>query len=142
MGRASASGVDAMITVVEPGMRSVQTAARIQKLAQDIGVPRTFVVVNRLRHEQDRDPIQRALQGQVILGTLPFREELIRADLEGRPVDAQEGPFREAVTQVWEALESQLGTTNLDANEQTTTVGGGRPATAGTNDPPPATTRE
>ena len=29
MGRASARGVDAMIAVVEPGMRSVQTAQRV-----------------------------------------------------------------------------------------------------------------
>ena len=49
IGRASARGVDAMIAVVEPGMRSVQTAARIRRLAKDIGIARTFVVANKIR---------------------------------------------------------------------------------------------
>ena len=49
IGRASARGVEAMISVVEPGMRSVQTAARIHRLAKDIGIVRTFVVANKIR---------------------------------------------------------------------------------------------
>ena len=49
MGRASARGVDAMISVVEPGMRSVQTATRIQKLATDIGIKNHYVVANKIQ---------------------------------------------------------------------------------------------
>ena len=109
MGRASASGVDAMIAVVEPGMRSVQTAARIQKLAHDIGIKRTFVVANKVRKEREIELIRGALSGQTIIGMLPYSEALARADLEGRPVDVEDRAFIEAAGRIGEALESRLG---------------------------------
>jgi len=43
LGRGTARGVDLMIVVVEPGARSIETAARIQKLSREIGVPRLSV---------------------------------------------------------------------------------------------------
>jgi CO dehydrogenase maturation factor len=109
MGRASASGVDAMISVVEPGMRSVHTAARIRQLASEIGVERTFVVTNKISRQDELDRLERALSGQIILGTLPYDSQLARADLEGRPVVLGGGPFGEAVDRIGEALEQQLG---------------------------------
>ena len=108
MGRASASGVDAMIAVVEPGMRSVHTATRIRRLAGQIGIERTFVVANKLSRQDERDRLDRALSGQIILGTLPYDAELARADLEDRPVDMESGAFRQAVDRIGEALEEQL----------------------------------
>ena len=109
MGRASASGVDAMIAVVEPGMRSVQTATRIGKLAADIGIRRTFVVANRIRRQDERDILETALSGQTIIGSLPYSAQLARADLEGRPVDVEDRAFADAVNCIGEALEKQLG---------------------------------
>ena len=108
MGRASASGVDAMIAVVEPGMRSVHTATRIHQLAGQIGIQRTFVVVNKLNRQDERERLDRALSGQITLGTLPYDAELARADLEDRPVDVESGAFRQAVDRIGEALEKQL----------------------------------
>ena len=98
-----------MIAVVEPGMRSVQTAARIRKLAADIGIKQTFVVTNKVRGQHESDMLQEALSGQIIIGTLPYSEELARADLEGRPVDVDDPPFIEAVSRIGEALEKNLG---------------------------------
>jgi len=109
MGRASAKGVDAMIAVVEPGMRSVQTATRIQKLAKDIGIQRTFVVANRIRQPADRRALEAALSGQTILGALPYCEAVARADLEGRPVDMEDPEFAAAVEAIGKALEEKLG---------------------------------
>ena len=108
MGRASARGVDALIAVVEPGMRSVQTARRIHKLAADIGIEQTFVVANKIRQRRESDLLQQALSEQNIIGTLPFSAELARADLEGRPVDVEDQAFAEAVGRIGEALENEL----------------------------------
>lgn len=109
MGRASARGVDALIAVVEPGMRSVQTAARIQKLAADIGIERTCVVANQVKEADQRERLERALSGQTILGVLPYSEALARADLEGRSSDVEDAALGEAIEQVGEALENELG---------------------------------
>ena len=108
MGRASAAGVDALIAVVEPGMRSVQTATRIRKLAADIGIKQTFVVANKIRERHESDVLERALSEQTIIGTLPFSTELARADLEGRPVDVEDQAFAESVGRIGEALEKEL----------------------------------
>jgi len=108
VGRASARGVDAMIAVVEPGMRSVQTAARVHRLAKDIGIERTFVVANKISRPEQNDALAAALPGQTILGSLPYCEELGQADLDGRPADVQDGRFNEAVARVADELEGQL----------------------------------
>jgi CO dehydrogenase maturation factor len=109
MGRASATGVDALIAVVEPGMRSVQTAARVQRLAADIGIRRMFVVPNKVREPRELEVLNGKLSGQVVLGALPYSAELARADLEGRSADVQDAAFQEAVTHLGDGIEKQLG---------------------------------
>ena len=109
MGRASAGGVDAMITVVEPGMRSLQTAARIRKLAGDIGINKTFVVANKISGQHQREMLKCNLSDQTILGMLPYCAELALADLEGDPVDVEDRAFVDAVAAIGEALEKQFG---------------------------------
>jgi CO dehydrogenase maturation factor len=108
MGRASATGVDAMIAVVEPGMRSIQTANKVRKLAADIGIRQIFVAANKVRDRHELDAIRSALSGQTIIGTLPFSAELARADLEGRSVQVDDPEFAGAVDRVREALEERL----------------------------------
>lgn len=106
MGRASARGVDAMLAVVEPGMRSVQTAQRIGRLANDIGIPRTLIVANKIREPRERETIERALCGQSIVGELPYCAALARGDLEGIAVSLEEPAFAEAIGHVASAVEN------------------------------------
>ena len=108
LGRASARGVDALISVVEPGMRSVQTARRISSLAKDIGIVRHFVVANKVRQADQRDVLQQALGGQTILGDLPYSLQLLQADLDGRSADVDDPALADAIKQVLEALEREL----------------------------------
>ena len=108
LGRASARGVDALISVVEPGMRSVKTAMRISSLAKDIGVARTFVVANKVRQADQRDVLQQALGGQAILGELPYSSQLLQADLDGRSAEVDDPALADAINQVVEALEKEL----------------------------------
>jgi CO dehydrogenase maturation factor len=105
IGRASARGVEAMISVVEPGMRSVQTALRIHQLAKDIGIVRTFVVANKIRQPHELDVLRQALDGQAIIGTLPYNAELARADLEGRPLGMEDRAWADAVGHLVRALQ-------------------------------------
>ena len=108
MGRASASGVDAMIAVVEPGMRSVRTAERVGKLASDIGVKNVYVVMNRVSDDGERDVLKKALEGRKVLGVLPVSKALARADLEGRSADVDDPAFVGAVDRVGEALDKEF----------------------------------
>lgn len=109
MGRASARGVDAMISVVEPGMRSVQTAQRIQRLAADIGIRRTLAVANKIRQPSDEETLRRTLSGQTFLGAIPYCPGLVSADLEGRPVGLDDPALAAAVDRIGEALQREIG---------------------------------
>jgi CO dehydrogenase maturation factor len=108
MGRASARGVDALITVVEPGMRSVQTALRVQQLAKDIGIERTCIVANKIRSPHEIEVLSEALAGRTILGHLPYCSQLAEADLNGRAQDVSDPAWAEALQRILDALEQQL----------------------------------
>ncbi len=86
LGRATAQAVDAMIVVVEPGRRSLQTAETIRGLAGDLGLERVFVVGNKVRHDEDRRFIRENLPDFKVLGFLPFSANAIVSDLEGKAV--------------------------------------------------------
>jgi CO dehydrogenase maturation factor len=85
LGRGTAMGVDRMITVVEPGRRSIETANHIMKLASDLGLKNPAVVGNKIRSEKDMDFIKKHMPDFEVLGFIPFTTEIIEADLEGRP---------------------------------------------------------
>jgi CO dehydrogenase maturation factor len=88
LGRATARGVDAMLVVVEPGSRSLQTANAIRKLAGEIGISHVWVVANKVT-DADADFCRRLEEEFDVLGFLPFSEEVRRADLdELAPYDA------------------------------------------------------
>ncbi|MBC7264655.1 MAG: AAA family ATPase [Chloroflexi bacterium] len=86
LGRSTAAAVDAFIVVVEPGLRSIQTANSIRQLAQDIGVKRIYIVGNKVRGEADRDFVYQNLPGYDVIGFLPYDENVIEADLRGEAV--------------------------------------------------------
>ncbi len=84
LGRATASAVDRLIVVVEPGRRSIDTARHVQKLASEIGLKRLAVVGNKVRGERDEAFIKQHLDGLELLGCLPYDNALVEADLDGQ----------------------------------------------------------
>ncbi|MBM4284148.1 MAG: carbon monoxide dehydrogenase [Deltaproteobacteria bacterium] len=85
LGRATATGVDRLLVVVEPGRRSVETAHHVEKLAQDLGLKKVAIVGNKVRSPKDLDFFKERLPDLPVLGFLPFDEKVIEADLTGKP---------------------------------------------------------
>ena len=83
LGRATASGVDIMIIVVEPGQMSIDSASKILNLSEEIGLSRVYVVGNKVRDSEDREFIKKSLPQRHILGFLSFRQEYRKADRPG-----------------------------------------------------------
>lgn len=83
LGRGTAGAVDAMIVVVEPGQRSLQTARTISRLAADIGIEQVYVVGNKVQSQADRDFITESLPDFKILGFLSENPLAIEADRQG-----------------------------------------------------------
>ena len=88
LGRGTVKEMDLLVIVLEPGMRSIKVAEQIKRLGQELGI-RTFgAILNKVQDIiRDEKIIKNKLAelGISMLGTLPFIEDLVRADLEGRP---------------------------------------------------------
>ena len=92
LGRGTSKFVDWLITVVEPGQRSVETASRIRDLGKDIGLTRIGLVGNKVRNDQDRAFLRKVLSGQLILGFIPYDDKIIEADLRAEfALDVSDG---------------------------------------------------
>jgi CO dehydrogenase maturation factor len=86
LGRATAEAVDAMIVVVEPGGRSLATAAQIKALAGDLGLTRLFLAGNKVQSPEDRAFIEAHSPGLPVLGCLPYSPQAQQADRLGQAV--------------------------------------------------------
>jgi len=87
LGRKTAESVDLMIIVVEPSLKSVETAKRIRKLAVDIGIRKIACIINKVSKNEEiflRKKLENL--GFKIIGTIPKDRMVVKADMEGKPL--------------------------------------------------------
>lgn len=77
LGRGTAEGVDGLIIVAEPSMRSIETAIRIKSLAEDLKIDKVFLVGNKVRNDKDIDFIRKNSSDFEILGFIWYNDKLI-----------------------------------------------------------------
>lgn len=118
-GRSTCRGVDMLLIVVEPGARSVETAARIAELAGEMGVKRLGVVANRVRDAEQERLLARLLEGHGLglMSILPASEVVAEADLEGKSPFAMPGAeqWTEAVRRLSNVISRRLGPAGSNA---------------------------
>jgi CO dehydrogenase maturation factor len=83
LGRSTASAVDRLMVVVEPGRRSIDTADHIKRLASEIGLKNISVIGNKIRGPQDEAFLRKHLSDFEFIGFIPYDDALIEADLHG-----------------------------------------------------------
>jgi len=112
LGRGTSRGMDALITVVEPGQTSINTVERIQKLAHDISVDTVFAVGNKVMDEEDQAAIESTLNELQIplLASIPFDKAIRHANLKGiAPLDyAPESPAIQVIQSIIPQLRKHL----------------------------------
>jgi CO dehydrogenase maturation factor len=86
LGRATVRGVDAMILVVEPGLRAIECAKRCISMSSDIGLTRIKVVANKVTGPDDERFIRDAFPSHELLGSIPFSAQIGAADRRGESV--------------------------------------------------------
>lgn len=105
LSRGTAAAVDAVIAVVQPGARSVETAFAIRELAQDLGIATIVPVLVGGRGQIDIDKVQARLGDWRLLDVLPHDETIRLADLLGRPPEIPDA-FRPALARIAAALDA------------------------------------
>ena len=90
LSRGTARYADAMLIVVEPWYKSLETGRRMAALAKDLGLERVALVANKIRDESERQAVQEFADrhGLEIAGVVPYDERLPDAERAGRaPLD-------------------------------------------------------
>lgn len=108
LGRGTAQSVDALIVVVEPGRRSMQTANQIKGLANDIGIKKIFVVASKIENEEDLQFIKNNLGDLEFLGAISLSDAVKQADIEGVSVIDIGGKVIEEINSIKEILIEKL----------------------------------
>jgi CO dehydrogenase maturation factor len=83
LSRGTVASVDVLLAVLEPGIRSLQTAKTIRSLASDLGIPYCLPLLSGARNRRDAQQIQIQLEDWPLLGSLPFDPAIAQADLDG-----------------------------------------------------------
>lgn len=108
MGRASVQGIDALVLVVEPGARSIETANNMAQMARKLGIGCVGAVANKVVETAQADLIRTRLRDAVLLGTLGYSRSLQEADLSRRPVFEADPAVTAEMRQVEEHLTKLL----------------------------------
>jgi len=108
LGRGSTGQVDALIIVVEPGQRAMNTARQIKKLGEDLKIKNMMIVGNKVNSEEDRRLVEEELSDFPVLGYMSFNPKILQADKEGKsPFDMDE-KIKEEVNAILTELEKRI----------------------------------
>ena len=110
LARGTARYADAMLTVVEPYYKSLETGRRMAVLGKDLGLEYVALVANKVKVERDRaavDEFARA-NGLEIAAGIPFDERLPEAERAGvAPLD--HAPDTAAMVAIGELAKAMAG---------------------------------
>ena len=82
MGRASVQGINALVVVVEPGSRSIETATNIARMAEELGIKHVAAIVNKITDAGQVERIESQLANMTILANIKYNPAVQEADLQ------------------------------------------------------------
>lgn len=113
MGRASVQGIDALVLVVEPGGRSIETANNMARMGRELGIGCVGAIANKITDPAQKGLIESQLEDIDLLGSLRYSKALQEADMRreavfGADVEVVE-ELRRAKNNLTELLSSKVG---------------------------------
>ncbi len=86
LGRGVTKEFDVLLIVVEPSLKSLETAEKIRKLAEDLSIKEVFVVPNKVSTKEQSRRIKEYLsnKGFEEIGEIPYDTNVIEADMVGK----------------------------------------------------------
>jgi CO dehydrogenase maturation factor len=76
LGRGTASGVDVMLIVAQPDKRSMDTAANVKKLTEELKIKNCILVGNKIKNQEDKDYIKNNAKDFGNIEFLRFDEQM------------------------------------------------------------------
>ncbi|MDD5759143.1 MAG: AAA family ATPase [Desulfobulbaceae bacterium] len=103
LGRGTIAGVDHLLVVVIPSKSSARTALKIQKLAQDVSIPKISFVGNSISSPDDVSFLESMLNA-TLLTTFPDAQEIRLAERRGTAITTLASTFAEALQKITDAV--------------------------------------
>ncbi len=108
LSRGTAQYADAMLLVVEPYFKSLETGRRMAALGKDLGLEHVALIANKMRGESDLEAVREFAERNELEvgGIIPFDEAMPGAERAGSsPLDfAPDGPAVAAIEQIARGL--------------------------------------
>jgi len=103
-GRGVERGIDCVLIVVDPSFESVLLAGRVNSMAVEMGISRTWAVLNRVTSDGMAAKLRGELvaRGVATIGTIPYDADIFDACFEGRPV--QSGQVADEIARIVDRL--------------------------------------
>ena len=119
MGIASIQGIDALVVVVEPGSRSIETALNIARMAKELGVKQVAAIVNKITDTGQVGTIKSQLPNMTILANIRYSPAVQEADLQRKAVFQASEELAEQLRQAKNALTNLISSSvSLDAGSK------------------------
>ena len=109
LGRGTVEHADALLILIEPYYRALEAGRRMKELAAELGVPRIYIVANKIRQPDEETAIRSFCEQHQLrlLATLPFDDSARGAEANGLSLlDAQpDSPLARGIADLAVALE-------------------------------------
>lgn len=103
LSRGTIAGIDIVLVVIEPGRRSLETAAAVRQLAVNLDIGHVHAVVSGCRNGDEQARVLEWLADWPPLAIFPFDDAVRHGDLVGEP-PVLDGEFRKAAETLADAL--------------------------------------
>ncbi|MCG2789700.1 MAG: hypothetical protein L6405_07125 [Actinomycetia bacterium] len=100
LGRGTCENMDMLIIVIEPGLRSIQTAYAVQKMAKDLGIKSLFIVINKIKSDEEKKLLKESLKDFEVLGELPYSDKVRQSDLKNYSPCASDVKFYKKIEEI------------------------------------------
>ncbi|MFQ5651929.1 MAG: hypothetical protein ACE5IY_18495 [bacterium] len=108
LSRGTVRNVDCLLIVIEPYFKSMETGARMNGLAKELGVEYVYCIANKVRGAEDESAIRDFCSNRdmALFGVVPNDESLLQAERQGvAPLDHEkECPAVLAIARIAEKL--------------------------------------
>jgi CO dehydrogenase maturation factor len=82
MSRGTLRGIDLMLCIVEPSLKSIEVAIQMEKFAKELNIKGFSIIANKIRNSKDMELISGIMKKQPII-SIPYDEAVIEADKIG-----------------------------------------------------------
>jgi len=90
LSRGTTRNVDCLLAVIEPYFKSMETGARVNELAKELGIKQVFGVANKVRRAEDERAMREfcGRRNVELFGFIPYDDTLMEAERAGvAPLD-------------------------------------------------------